>query len=185
MARNRVPALRRLRDVRMAGVRYLPAAAFMATAVGLLASCGTAHAGAASGGRPWWVQTRASACGPPAWVRLGGHVMPVGNCAGMLLVPAMKVTAHVGQRIDVHMTEEGMGPHGNRMVPAIPLPRSSRPSVLTRGAVSTGQATATFRAVRSGHAVLASSPTFCLHTRHHRDRETTDRCPIIEVTVIP
>jgi hypothetical protein len=52
--------------------------------------------------------------------------MGVGNCAATLLVPAMKVTLDVGQRIDVHMTEEGTGPHGNRMVPAIPLPASSR-----------------------------------------------------------
>lgn len=97
----------------------------------------------------------------------------------------MRLTAHVGQRIDVHMTEEGMGPHGNRLVPAIPLPRSSRPSVLTRGAISADRATATFQAVRSGHAVLASSTAFCLHIRHHGDRETTGRCPVIEVTVLP
>lgn len=169
----------------MAGVRHLLVAALVVTAVALLASCGTAHGGTTSGGRPWWVQSRVSACGPPAWMRLGGHVMPVGNCAGMLLVPAMKVTAHVRQRIDVHIAEEGMGPHGNRVVPATPLPPSSRPSVLTRGAISADRATATFQAVRSGHAVLASSPAFCLHIRHHRDRETSGRCPVVEVTVLP
>jgi hypothetical protein len=111
--------------------------------------------------------------------------MGVGNCAGMLLVPAQQVTLDVGQRIDVHMTEEGTGPHGNKWVPAIPLPRSSRPSVLMRSAISPDRATATYRAVRPGHAVLTSSPTFCLHTRHHQDRETTGSCPVVEVTVIP
>jgi hypothetical protein len=111
--------------------------------------------------------------------------MSVGNCAGMLGVPAQQVTLHVGQRIDVHMTEEGSGPHGNKLVPAIPLPASSRTSVLIRTAISPDRATATYRAVGSGHAVLTSSRTFCLHTRHHRIRETTGSCPVIEVTVVP
>jgi hypothetical protein len=124
-------------------------------------------------------------CGPPSQVRLHGHVIPVGNCAGMLLVPAQQVTLDVGQRIDVHMTEEGAGPHGNKWVPAIPLPRSSRPSVLMRSAISPDRATATYRAVSPGNAVLTSSPTFCLHTRHHHDRETTGSCPVVEVTVTP
>lgn len=103
----------------------------------------------------------------------------------MLVVPAQQVTLAVGQRIDVHMTEEGTGPHGNKWVPAIPLPASSRPSVLIRNAISPDRATATYRAVHPGHAVLTSFPTFCLHTRHHRDRETTASCPVIEVTVAP
>jgi hypothetical protein len=34
----------------------------------------------------------------------------------MLGVPAQQVTLDVGQRIDVHMTEEGSGPHGNKLV---------------------------------------------------------------------
>jgi hypothetical protein len=125
------------------------------------------------------------ACGPPAQVRIGGRVRLVGNCAGMLLVPAQQVTLDVGQRIDVHMTEEGMGPHGNRWVPAIPLPASSRPSVVIRSAISPDRATGTYRAVGPGHAVLTSSPTFCLHTRHHRDRETAASCAVIEVIVVP
>jgi len=152
-------------------------------AAGLLAACGLAHAGSSSSDRPWWSHMN-GACGSPAQVRIGGHVMLVGNCAGMLLVPAQQVTLDVGQRIDVHMTEEGMGPHGNRMVPAIPLPASSRASVLMRGAISPDRATGTYRAVGPGHAVLTSSSTFCLHTRHHRDRETTGSCPVIEVTVV-
>jgi len=159
--------------------------AFVASAAGLLASCGVAHAGAASSGRPWWWSQTVSFCGHPAKVRLHGHVMDVGNCAGTLGVPAQQVTLDVGQRIDVHMIEEGTGPRGNKWVPAIPLPASSRPSVLVRSAISPDRATATYRAVRPGHAVLTSSPTFCLHTRHHQFRETTGSCPVIEVTVIP
>ena len=104
---------------------------------------------------------------------------------GMLLIPPQQVTLDVGQRIDVHMTEEGAAPHGNKWVPAFPLPRSSRPSVLIRSAISSDRATATYRSVRPGHAVLMSSRTFCLHTSHHRDRETTAGCPVVEVTIIP
>ena len=166
-------------------MRYPHAAALMLTAVGLLASCGVVHAGASSGDRPWWYRTGVSMCGPPAQVRLHGHVMSVGNCAGMLLVPAQQVTLDVGQQIDIHMTEEGTGPHGNKWVPAFPLPQSSRSSVLTRSAISPDRATASYRAVRPGHAVLMSSRTFCLHTRHHGFHETTASCPVVEVTVIP
>lgn len=125
-------------------------------------------------------------CGWPAQVRLHGHVMRAGNCAGMLLVPAQQVTLDVGQRIDVHMIEESSGLHGNKWVPAIPLPASSRPSVLIRNAISPDRATASYRAVRPGHAVLTSSPAFCLHTCDHRDWETTGgSCPVVEVTVVP
>ena len=180
---NRADGLRRLRAVRLTWRRHTALAAFV-VAAGLLAACGVAHGASSSSDRPWWSHIE-GACGPPAQVRIGGQVMLVGNCAGMLLVPAQHVTLDVGQRIDVHMTEEGMGPHGNRWVPAIPLPASTRPSVLMRSAISPDRATGTYRAVGPGHAVLTSSPTFCLHTRHHRDRETTASCPVIEVTVVP
>lgn len=103
----------------------------------------------------------------------------------MLGVPAQRVTLEVGQRIDVHMTEEGSGPQGNKLVPAMPLPASSRPSVLSRTAISPDRATATYRAAGPGQAALTSSRAFCLHTRHHQFRETTSSCPVIEVTVVP
>jgi hypothetical protein len=123
-------------------------------------------------------------CGPPAWVRFDGHVGGVGDCAGLLLVPAVKITVHVGQRIDVHMTE-GSGPHGNRWVPAIPLPRSSRPSVVLPGAISPDRATETYRAARPGHAALASHTWACLVVRHRQSREVTGNCPVVEITVVP
>ena len=181
---NRADGPRRLRPVRVTRLRRATVAPFVVAAAGLLASCGVAHAGAASSGRPWY-STWSGGCGPPAVVRVDGHVMGVGNCAGMLVVPAQQVTLDVGQRIDVHVTEEGTGPHGNKRVPAIPLPASSRPSVLIRSTVSPDRATATYRAVGSGDAVLTSSRAFCLHVRHHRDRETTGSCPAIEITVVP
>ena len=45
--------------------------------------------------------------------------MPVGDCAGLLGIPARQVTLEAGQRIDVHMTEEGTGLHGDHWVPAL------------------------------------------------------------------
>ena len=111
--------------------------------------------------------------------------MPVGNCAGMLVVPGQHVTVHVGQQIDVHMTEEGTGPHGSRMVPAIPLPHSSSPAVLIPGAISPDRATGTYRAARPGHAALTSPRTFCLITGQRRaSHEIVGNCPVIEVTVV-
>jgi len=169
--------------VRLTWRSHAAVAAFV-VAAGLLAAYGVAHAGPASSAGPWWSHM-SGACGPPAQVRIGEQVMLVGNCAMMLVIPAQQVTLEVGQRIDVHMTEEGMGSHGNRMVPAIPLPASSRPSVLMRSAISPDRATGTYRAIRPGQAVLTSSPTFCLHTCHHQDRETTRSCPVIEVSVVP
>jgi hypothetical protein len=123
--------------------RRLAGAAFVAVAAGLLASCG---------GKPWWSQTRSSACGPPALVRVGGHVKLAGDCAGMLTIPALNLTVHVGQQIDVHVL-------------AGPVPRSPRPSVLMPTSIGSGPATATYQGVRPGQAAVipelghASSPT--------------------------
>src|SRR5262245_1507478 len=105
--------------------RYLAVAAFVAGAAGLLASC--------SSGRPWY-WTRHSAWGPPALVRRDGHVRGVGDCAALLVIPALKLTMHLGQQIDVHMS-------------AGPPPHSSRPSVLIPGAIGPDQSTGTYQAV--------------------------------------
>jgi hypothetical protein len=99
----------------------------------------------------------------------------------MLGIPAQKVTVHVGQQIDVHMTEEGSGPSGNRFVPIYPLPRSSRPSVVMLMAISPDRATGTYRAVRPGHVALISRAS-CSDYRH--PQEITANCPVIEITVI-
>lgn len=179
---NRAGGLRRLRAVWVTWRRHMGVAAFV-VAAGLLAACGVVHAGSASGARPWWSQS--GSCGFPALVRLPGRVMNVGTCTGFLEIPAPRVTMDVGQRIDVHMTEEGAGPSGNRLVPMIPLPRSSRPSVATPGAISADRATGTYRAVGPGHAVLMSRAGACLVTRHRELQRATGGCPVIEVTVVP
>ncbi len=147
--------------MRVARLRYPAVAAVVATVAGVLVSCS---------GRPWWSQTGSSACGPPALVRVAGHVMPVGDCAALFVIPAAKVTVHVGQQIDIHML-------------IFPLPRSSRPSVVMPGAISPDRATGTYLAVRPGHAVLISQAA-CV-VRHRTPPEITGRCPVIEVTVVP
>ena len=176
-------ALRRLKGVTLTWVRYPFVAALMLAGAGLLASCGVAHAGAGSGGRGWWSQS--GSCAFPAVVRVPGRVMNVGTCTGFLEIPAPRVTLDVGQQIDVRMTEEGAGPSGKRLVPMFPLPRSSRPSVVTPGAISADRATGTYRAVRPGHAVLMSRAGACVVTRHRESQKATGSCPVVEVTVVP
>lgn len=167
-------------------MRYPAVAAFVAVATGLLASCGLPHAQSSRPGDPsqgsesWWYRAGTTTCGLPALVHLDGHVMPVGDCAGLFLIPAQEVTLQVSQEIDVHMEEERVGASGNRLVPAFPPPRSSRPSVLTSVASSPDGATGTYRAMRPGHAVLISR-AWCLAS----DREIRGDCPVIEVTVVP
>jgi hypothetical protein len=174
--RNGAAALRRLFAMRVPCLRCSAVAAFVAAGTALLASCGLLHASS----KPWWYQTGVTTCGPPALVRLDGHVMPVGNCAGLFLVPAQEVTLHVSQEIELHMEEEQADASGNQLVPVFPLPRSSRPSVLMSVARSRDGATGTYRAIRPGHAVLISH-AWCLSS----NREIRGSCPVIEVAVVP
>ena len=146
----------------MAGLRSLAVAAFVAVITGLLASCS---------GTPWWTQTRTSACGPPALVRFAGHVKPAGDCAALLTIPALRVTVHVGQQIDVHMS-------------AGPVPHSSRPSVLLLGALGPGPSTGTYRAVHAGQAAVISRTWPCLVGGHQPPKVITGHCPVVEVTVV-
>lgn len=113
-------------------------------------------------------------------MRVDGQVFPVGNCAGVFLIPARQVTVPVGQQIDVRMTEEPAGPSGTRLVPMFPLPRSSRPAVLADGTVSQDRASGTYRAVRPGHAVLTTQ-AWCLAG----GGEIRGSCPVLDVTVVP
>lgn len=141
-------------------------ATLVVAAAGLLVGCG---AGTGTGaGTPWWYHPGVTTCGPPAQVRVGGRAMFVGSCAGILNGPAPKVTVHTGEEIDVHMTQEPAGPTGNQLVPILPLPRSSRPSVVRPGATSSDRATGIYWAVRPGHSVLMSRAG-----------------PILDVTVVP
>jgi hypothetical protein len=135
----------------------------VAAGVGVLASCS---------GQPWWSQPGTSACGAPALVRINGHVRGVGDCAGLLAIPALKVTVHVGQQIDVHMD-------------AGPPPYSSRRSVLLPSTASPDRAPGGYQAVRPGLATLISRTWPCLVSHHSPPRVITGTCPVIEVTVVP
>ena len=113
-------------------------------------------------------------------MRVDGQVIPVGDCAGVFLVPAQQVTVQVGQQIDVRMTEEPAGRSGNQLVPVFPLPRSSRPVVLADGTVSQDRASGTYRAIRPGHAALTTR-AWCLVG----SGEIRGSCPVLDVTVVP
>ena len=76
-------------------------------AVGFIAGAVLVSACASAGTRsPWWHQTGASSCGPPALMRVAGQVTWLGNCAAAFVTPAAKVTVLAGQDIDIHMLEE-------------------------------------------------------------------------------
>ena len=112
--------------------------------------------------------------------RVDGQVIPVGDCAGIFLVPAQQVTVQVGQQIDVRMMQGTAGPSGNQLVPMFPLPRSSRPAVVADGTVSQDRASETYRAIRPGHAVLTTR-AWCLVG----SGEIRSSCPVLDVTVVP
>lgn len=131
---------------------------------------------------PWWKQTGASACGSPALVRVAGRVMSVGSCAGSFWLPAKKVRLHVGEAIDIHVTEEPAGASGNRLIPVFPLPHSLDSSVLKRTATSADRATATYSAEHPGEAMLVSRASCMGPGLNGKPR---DNCPVVNVTVIP
>ena len=166
----------------MRWVRFAAAGLSLAAA-GLLVSCSAAPARSHATGthtqtslsRPWWYQGRVSTCAAPALVRASGHVIGVGTCMGLFSRPPAKVTLHVGQRIDVHMTNAGY----------VRLPHSSFPSVLAPGAVSQNRATQTYRAARPGHAVLISHTQSCLAHGHMEVKQVPGDCPVMAVTVVP
>lgn len=155
--------------------RWLVVTGLVASAV-LVTACTSARS-------EWWQETGATSCGPPALIRVDGHVRSVGACTGGFVIPAPKVTVHVGQKIDVHMLTEGAGPSGNKLVPVWPLPHSSTSSVLMRAAVSTDKATGTFTARRPGHAMLVTTHAQCYAPR--TQEEIRGKCPVLEVTVLP
>jgi hypothetical protein len=107
--------------------------------------------------------------------------MGLGDCGGLLWIPAEKVTLHVGEEIDVRMTVESAH-NSSRLVPVYPVPYSSRSSALKRTATSPDMATATYIAEHPGHAMLISYG-FCYgpgpNKQYQRD------CPVFDVTVIP
>ena len=152
-------------------------------AIGFVAGAVIVTACASTGTRsPWWRQTGASACGPPALMRVAGDVTWLGNCAANFVIPAVKVTVHVGQDIDVHMLEESTGYTGTHFVPAFPLPYSSQPSVVARTTISTDKATGTYTARRPGHAMLFTTADCWVVAR---SQQTHGKCPALDITVLP
>lgn len=152
-------------------------------AIGFVAGAVMVTACASTGPRsPWWKETGASSCAPPALMRVAGQVMYVGDCAANFVIPAVKVTVHVGQDIDVHMLQQHAGYSGNRLVPVWPLPYSSQPSVLARTAISTDKATGTFTARHPGHATLFTTADCWVVAR---SQQTHGKCPALDITVLP
>ena len=153
-----------------------------AAAIGFVAGAVLVTACASTGTSPWWRQTGTSSCGPPALMRVAGQVTWLGNCAAMFVTPAVKVTVHVGQDIDVHMTQEQTRASGNHLVPIYPLPYSSRPSVVARTTISTDKATGTFTARHPGHATLFTTSNCWVVAR---SQQTHGKCPALDITVLP
>ena len=137
----------------------------------LVAGCG--------GGHPWWYESGATSCGPPALLHAAGKVTSLGNCAGVYMPPTQQVTLNVGDTVDLHITQEGGGPSGSSPVPVPPaqLPSVSGSSAVARTAASSDQGTATFKAEHAGQATLVIRG-FCLLNGQKRTG-----CPILDVTV--
>lgn len=168
--------------------RWLVAISLIAMA-GLAAACASTGSQAnpessasqesGTGGSAWWARTGVSMCGFPAMVRVAGRVVGAGNCAGLFLRPAEKVTVHVGEEIDVHMLQQPAGASPTSLVPVFPLPHSSDPAVLSHITSSADRATGTYRAIRAGHAVLISEAA-CIEDQ----RQVHGNCPVVQVTVV-
>jgi hypothetical protein len=118
----------------------------------------------------WWKPDTATNCGSPALVRVSGRVELVGDCAGLLIIPADAMTLRVGQRIDVHVLD-------------VSLPRSSDRAVLAQITVSPDRATGTYQALRPGHATLISAAGWCVGLKVKG--EIKGSCPFLDVTVLP
>jgi len=153
-------------------IRRPSALSLVVTAL-LMTGCSTSSSSA-----PWWGHSGATTCGSPAVARVAGHIMNVGSCAGSFWLPVPEVILHIGKTIDVHMTEQGTGPSGNRLAPASPLPDIPGASVLKRTVTDPDKATATYKAVHPGHVVLATRGRCLL------DGQERPSCPVVDVTVI-
>jgi hypothetical protein len=117
----------------------------------------------------WWKPYPAVNCGSPALARVSGRVESVGDCAGLLLIPADAMTLRVGQRIDVHVLD-------------VSLPRSSDRAVLAQITISPDGATGTYQALRPGRATLISAAGWCVGLKVKG--EINGNCPVFDVTVL-
>jgi hypothetical protein len=119
---------------------------------------------------PWWRPYPVPNCGSPALARVSGRIELVGDCAGLLIIPAGAMTLRVGQRIDVHVLD-------------VSLPHSSDRAVLTQITVSPNGTTGTYQALRPGHATLISAAGWCVGLTVKGDIKGS--CPFLDVTVLP
>ena len=107
---------------------------------------------------PWWQLPSYARCVPPAAYRIdGGTRQWLGGCTGGFGVPVPSVTMHVGQELDVHMTQ--VFPRGLANTPQVPdyaIPTSSDSGVLSQNGLSDQASTASFQARSPGLAQLAT-----------------------------
>jgi hypothetical protein len=150
-------------------VRRRPGWVALAAITAVLCGC--------SGTPPWWYQKGTTSCGPPALIRLAGHVKALGDCALEFVVPPPTVTMRVGQELDVHMLVD------SNEAPLYPLPHASPASVLVGAGVRADRSTASYRAVHPGRTALITGAS-CLSAVTKRGT-SSPWCPILEVIVIP
>jgi hypothetical protein len=113
-------------------------------------------------------------CAPAAAVRAAGHVLWLGDCAGLYIAPGPNVTVRVGQYVEVYLPEQ-VAANSQQLVPVAPLPRSSDPAVLRLVAVGPGGGAGAFRAVMPGRASLTVAPGECVQEQ--------GACSVLEVVV--
>ena len=122
-----------------------------------------------------------STCINVGWYRTAAETRTFADCAGLLVDPPAKLTLHVGQAVEVHMTVEAPDA-SHPPVPIDPLPTSTDPSVLGLVSQSADASAGAYRAERAGAAVLVSSG-YCLHLPSQQ--ETQGPCPVLAVSVTP
>jgi hypothetical protein len=114
-------------------------------------------------------------CGLAAAVRAGGHVLWLGDCAGLYLTPGPTITVRVGQYVEIYLPQQVAGANSEQLVAVAPLPRSSDPAVLRLVATGPGGAAGAFRASRPGRASLTVAAGECVGAH--------SVCTVLAVTV--
>jgi len=99
-------------------------------------------------------------------------VVGLGGCAGVLPDPPEQLTLHVGQSLDVALVPD-FEAHGSG---------SSDDTVLRLLVGSRDDATVTYRAEATGHAVLTTTGAFCMNRT--TNEETSGVCPLLAVIVV-
>jgi hypothetical protein len=108
-----------------------------------------------------------------------GLPIAIGDCAALMLDPPSTLTVRVGDELDLHVTtsETDRSPS---VEPIYPTPTTAANSVLRLLAVTDAGATAAYRAIAAGTALLTTTG-LCLHVTD--DQETNGPCPVLLVTV--